>query len=92
MQNYKKILNQNTKKIPGIEFALYNCTGEMAINKFAYLNGLFSLFYFYFLMNLTKEYFYGARTLTAEPSSFHLMRANIVLAGPPLPPSSGLTL
>ena len=43
-------------------------------------------------MNLTKEYFYGARTLTAEPSSFHLIRANIVLAGPPLPPSSGLTL
>ena len=34
VQSYQKISNQNTKKSPGIEFALFNCTREMGMDYF----------------------------------------------------------
>ena len=37
---------QNTKKSPGIEVALSNCTGGIGMNNFGCLNSLFFLFYF----------------------------------------------
>ena len=44
--------NQNTKKSPWIEFALFNCTGEMGKDKSGCPNSSLSLFYFYFVTNL----------------------------------------
>ena len=38
VSSYWKMSNQNTKKSPGIEFALFNCTGEMGMDNFGYLN------------------------------------------------------
>ena len=32
LQSYRKMLNQNTKKSPGVEFAIYNCTEEMGMD------------------------------------------------------------
>ena len=29
---------KNTNKCPGIEFALFNCTGEMGMDNFGYVN------------------------------------------------------
>lgn len=40
VQNHQKISNQNTKKNPGIESALFNCTREIGIVYFGYLNRL----------------------------------------------------
>ena len=37
-QSYRKMLNQNTKKSPGIEFALFACTEEMRMDSFGFLN------------------------------------------------------
>ena len=67
VQNYQKISNQNAKKNPAIEFVFFNCTMEIRVNNFGYLNSALSLFDFYFLMNLRKK-IYGACILTAEPS------------------------
>ena len=44
--NYQKMSNQNTKEKPGIEFTLFNCTGEMGKDNFGYLNSSF-----YFISN-----------------------------------------
>ena len=46
VQRYQKILNQNTKKNPGIEVALFNFTGDMGINNFGCLTSSFSFFSF----------------------------------------------
>ena len=65
-QSYREMLNQNiTEKSPGIEFAHFNCTREMGIDHFGYLNSSIFLFYFYFVTNLPKKH-YGVRTLTTE--------------------------
>ena len=32
VQSYRKMLNQNTKKSPGIGFAICNCTEEMGMD------------------------------------------------------------
>ena len=37
-QSYQKILNKNTKMSPGIEFELFNYTGEMGMDHFGYLS------------------------------------------------------
>ena len=52
VQSYRKTSNQNTKKSPGIEFALFNCAGKMRKDNFGYLNSSLFLFYFYFVTNL----------------------------------------
>ena len=78
--------NQNIKKSPGIEFALFKCTHKMRINSFGYLNSSLSLFYFYFATNLQKK-IYSVRTLTAEPP-LSPIPASTLLAVPPLPPLS----
>ena len=37
-QSYRKMSNQNTKKSPEIDFALFNYTVEMGMDNFGYLN------------------------------------------------------
>ena len=50
---YRKMSNQNTKKSPGIEFALFNCTGEMRMDNFVYLSSsLYFMAYIGLQMNL----------------------------------------
>lgn len=56
VQSYWKISNQNTKKSTRINFALFNCTAEMEMDNFGYLNRSLSLFYF-FVMNLFYFFF-----------------------------------
>ena len=56
---YKAIGNQNTKKSPGIEGVLFNCTGKMGMDNFGCLNS--SLFLFLFC----NEH-YGVPLLTAD--------------------------
>ena len=51
VQSYWKMSDQNTKKIPGIEVAFFNRTGEIMDN-FDYLN---SSQYFYFVRNPRKK-------------------------------------
>ena len=46
---------------------LFFCTRNMGMNNFGCLNSSLSLFYFYFVKNLRKNY--GVSTLTAEPPS-----------------------
>ena len=53
VQNYWKMSNQNTKKRPGTEFKLFNCTREIGMDNFGYLN---SSLYFYFVTNLRKKF------------------------------------
>ena len=72
VQSYWKISNQNTKKSRGIAFALFNCTGEIGMNNFGYLNSSLSLFDFYFVMNLRKKN--CVRTLTEPPSPHTSLR------------------
>ena len=43
LQSYRKMSNQSTSKRPGIEFTLFNCTEEIGMDNFGYLN---SSFYF----------------------------------------------
>ena len=43
------MLNQNIKKSPGIEFPIFNCTGDMGMDNFGYLNSSISF------MNLRKK-------------------------------------
>ena len=62
-QSYLKISNQNTKKSPGVEGALFNCTVVMWMDSFGCLNS-FELFLFY-KEPVKKIYIYGVRTLTA---------------------------
>ena len=38
VQSYQKMSDQNAMKSPGIEFALFNCTGEIGMDNFGYLN------------------------------------------------------
>ena len=44
--------NQNTKNSPGIEFALLNCTEEMGMDNFGYLN---NSLYFLSILKQTCE-------------------------------------
>ena len=46
IQSFRKMLNQNTKKSAGIEFALIDYMGEMGMDNFGCLNS--SLFFFFF--------------------------------------------
>ena len=46
IQSFRKMLNQNTKKSAGIEFALFDYTGEMGMDNFGCLNSSLSLFFF----------------------------------------------
>ena len=62
------MLNQNTKKNPEIEGALFNCAGEIGMDDIGCLNSSLSLCYFYFVTSLQKNY--GVRRLPAEPPSF----------------------
>ena len=55
--------NKNIKKSPGIEGALFNCTGEMGMD---YFGCLISLLHFYFSTNPRLK-INGVRTLTAQP-------------------------
>ena len=57
--------NQNTKTSSEIEFALFNCTGEISMDNSGFLNSSVSLFLF--CCNEIVKINYGARTLTAEP-------------------------
>ena len=45
--------NQNYKKSPAIELALFNCTGEMNMDNFGYLN---SSLYLYFVTKLPEKF------------------------------------
>ena len=86
VQNYWKIWNQNTKKIPGLDFALFNCTREMGMHNFGYLNSWLSLFYFYFVTNprnLWRMYVYS--WTSPSPVLPTLIQANTFLAGISLP-------
>ena len=93
VQNYWKIWNQNTKKIPGLDFALFNCTREMGMHNFGYLNSWLSLFYFYFVIyprNLWRMYAYS--WTSPSPLLPTPIQANTFLAGISLPPPSVRTL
>ena len=46
VQRYRKISNHNTTTIPGIEFVLFNCTGEDG-NGWFWLSEKLTLYYFY---------------------------------------------
>ena len=46
IQSYQKMSNQNTKKSPGMEFALFDCTGVMGMDNCGCLNSSLSLFLF----------------------------------------------
>ena len=82
VQNYQKMLNQNTKKNPGIEFALFNCKGEMGMDNFGYLSNL--------LYNETVKKFYGVRTLQLNFPFSHTSHCAFSWTTPhPLPPSVG---
>ena len=48
------MMHQNTKKSPGIEFVVFNCTRGMGMDDFDSLNFLI-LFYFYLVTNLWKK-------------------------------------
>ena len=41
VRSYRKMFNQSTSKRPGIEFVLFNCTEEMGMDNFVYLNSSF---------------------------------------------------
>ena len=58
------MLNQNTKKSAGIEFALIDYMGEMGMDNFGCLNS--SLFFFFFQTNLRKK-IHRVCIVTAEP-------------------------
>ena len=47
--------NKTTKKSPGIGSALFNCTGEIGMDRFSCLNSSFSLCYSYFVTNPRKK-------------------------------------
>ena len=79
VQRYQKILNQNTRKNPGIEVALFNFTGDMGIDNFGCLTSSFSFFFYFVIMNLQKKIM--RRALTADPPPF-LIRASALLTGP----------
>ena len=49
MQSYRKMSNRSTNKRSGIGFALFNCTGDMGMNNFGYLNSSF-----YFISNFER--------------------------------------
>ena len=66
IQSYQKMLNQNTKKSPGIEFALFTCTGEMGMDSFGFLNCSLILLLF---CNKPAKKNYGIRTLTLTTGS-----------------------
>ena len=82
VQRYQKILNQNTRKNPGIEVALFNFTGDMGIDNFGCLTSSFA-FFFYFVMNLQKEKIMW-RALTADPPPLPI-RASALLTWPSVP-------
>ena len=84
VQNYQEMLNQNTKKSPGIEIALFNCTGETGIDNSGRLNSSLSSFYSYFVTNLRKKNMaYVRLLLNLRPSPIW---ANTLSAGRPLSP------
>ena len=74
------MLNQNTKRDPGIKCALFNSKEEKGMDNFGYLN---SLYYFTFIFYRTCKKLFAVCTLTAEHSLPHI-RASILLAGTPL--------
>lgn len=68
VQSYGKMSNQNTRKVPGIEFSLFNCTGETEMGNFGYLHSSLPLFLF---CNEPAIKFCGARTPRAETTPQH---------------------
>ena len=82
LQSYGKIPNQNTKKSPGIDCALFNCARKKNDN-FSCLNCSCSSFYFYFGTNLWKKF------MAYELLQLNLPRPTLwvstLLAGPPIP-------
>ena len=79
-QSYLKISNQNTKKSPGVEGALFNCTVVMWMDSFGCLNS-FELFLFYKEPVKKKNMAYVRLQLNLRPPP---IRASIFLAVPPL--------
>ena len=67
VQSYRKTSNQNTKKSPEIESALFNCAGKMRRDNFGCLNSSLFKILFLFCNKPAKKKFYGVRKLTAEP-------------------------
>ena len=59
--------NQNVKKSPGIEFVLFNCTREIGMDNYGYLN---SALYFILFCSKPAKKIYGVRTLAVEPPQF----------------------
>ena len=76
VQRYQKILNQNTKKNPGIEVALFNFTGDMGIDNFGCLTSSFSFFFLF--CNEPAKRKIMRRALTADPPPFPI-RASALL-------------
>ena len=76
-----------TKKNPGVEGTLFNCTGEMGMNNFEYLNSSLSLFLLCDKPAKQEFMMYVRLQLTPSP-----IGASKILAGPPLPPPSVYTL
>ena len=54
-KSYRKMLNQSTKRSSGIEVRIFNCTGDMGMRNFGYLDGSNILIYFYFITTLQKK-------------------------------------
>ena len=79
-----KMSNQNTKKSPGIEVALFNCTGDVGMDNFGCLNISFSLNHFYFLTNLKKKIM-AYVSLQLKLPLLHTIRN--AFSRPPFPPS-----
>ena len=79
--------NQNTKKSPGIEGALFNCTRDMRMDNFGCLNAVVHFLYSISILHEPAKKKIMAYTLTAKspPSP---IRASKLLARPPLPSSS----
>ena len=75
--------NQNTKKSPGMEFALFDCTGVMGMDNCGCLNSSLSLFLF---CNEPAKKKYDVRTPTAKPPPPHTSQYAFSWTTPP-PPS-----
>ena len=59
VQSYQKMSNQNTKNSLRIEFVFYNCTEDMGMDNFGYLN---SSHYVILFCNKPAKTFYGAHS------------------------------
>ena len=84
VQNYRKMSNQNSKKSPGIDCALFNCAEKN--DNFGCLNSSLSLFYFYFVTNLRKK-IWRTCSYSWSSHSHHTSQCALSWTTPPPSPS-----